>query len=97
MSMRWRFFVVGGVETEVEELLDGEGGATPDEVDWGAPAGLGGRLVLITPPSPVMGWRGGGGGAAQAPAGEGSYNRMVSARRWKFDGGASVPRCGGKG
>ena len=61
--MRWRFFVVGGVEAEVEEVPDGEGGAAPDEVGWGALVVLDGRLMLIAPPSPVMDWGGGCGGA----------------------------------
>ena len=55
----------------------------------------GGRVILMSAlPFAVAG--GGAGCCTGAGAGSvGSYSLMVVARRWKSEGGASEPRCGG--
>ena len=95
MSMRVRFFWVGGVSGDCAWAADGEAGAPPVEGDEPGVVGSDGRVMSMSV-LPSEATEEGAGGCAGAGAGSvGSYSLMVEARRWKSEGGASEPRCGG--
>jgi hypothetical protein len=95
MSMRGRFLWVGGVVGGCAWAGDGEAGAPPVEGVEPGVVESGGRVMLM---SVLPSWATGGGAgccAGAAAGAVGSYSLMVEARRWKSEGGASEPRCGG--
>ena len=95
MSMRVRFFWVGGVSGSCAWAGDGEAGAPPVEGVEPGVAESGGRVISMSA-LPFAVAEGGAGYCTGAGAGAvGSYSLMVAARRWKSEGGASEPRCGG--
>ena len=95
MSMRARLFWVGGVSGGCARVADGDAGAPPVEGDEPGAVGSDGRVMSMTVLPSAAAGRGAGGGAGAGAGSAGSYSLMVEARRWKSEGGASEPRCGG--